>query len=101
MNFNKILIVLGEPNSIFSEVLFKYFNLKSFKKNKSIIIIVGNKKLILKQMRKLRYDFDINEINHIEKAKKKAINLIAQQQNLTMVPGGVTTRTQHPLQSQL
>ena len=27
-------------------------------------------------MRKLRYDFDINEINHIEKAKKKAINLI-------------------------
>ena len=76
MSFNKILIVLGEPNSIFSEVLFKYFKLKSFRKNKSTIIIVGNKKLIFKQMRKLRYDFNINHINHIEKARKKEINLI-------------------------
>ncbi len=76
MNFNKILVVLGEPNSIFSEVLFKYFNSKSFKKNKSIIIMVGNKKLIFKQMRKLRYDFTIHQINSIEKAKKQLINLI-------------------------
>ena len=76
MSFNKILIVLGEPNSIFSEVLFKYFKLKSFKNNKSIIIIVGNKKLIFKQMRKLRYDFNINQINQIEKAREKEINLI-------------------------
>ena len=76
MNFNKILVVLGEPNSIFSEVLFKYFNSKNFKKNKSIIIIVGNKKLIFKQMGKLRYDFKINQINSIDKAKKQVINLI-------------------------
>ena len=76
MNFNKILVVLGEPNSIFSEVLFKYFNSKSFKKNKSIIIMVGNKKLIFKQMRKLRYNFTIHQINSIEKAKKQLINLI-------------------------
>ena len=75
MNFNRILIVLGEPNSVFSEVLFKYFNLKSFKRNKNIIIIVGNKRLIFKQMRKLRYDFKINQINKVEKAKKHAINL--------------------------
>ena len=68
MNFNKILVVLGEPNSIFSEVLFKYFNSKSFKKNKNIIIMVGNKKLIFKQMRKLRYDFRIKQINSIKKA---------------------------------
>ena len=76
MNFNIILIVLGEPNSIFSEVLFKYFNFKSFKKNKSIIVIVGNKKLIFKQMRKLKYNFYINQIDHLEKAKKQTINLI-------------------------
>ncbi len=76
MNFNKILIVLGEPNSVFSEVLFKYFNSKSFKKNKSTIILVGNKRLIFKQMRKLRYDFYINKINHIEKAREQTINLI-------------------------
>ena len=69
MNFNKILVVLGEPNSIFSEVLFKYFNSKSFKKNKNIIIMVGNKKLIFKQMKKLRYNFTINQINSIKKQK--------------------------------
>ena len=76
MKFNKILIVLGEPNSIFSEVLFKYFSLKNLKKNKSIIILVGNKKLIYKQMKKLKYNFNINQINHIEKARKQRINLI-------------------------
>ncbi len=76
MNNNKILIVPGEPNSIFSEVLFKYFNLQSFKKNKNIIIIVGNKRLIFKQMKKLRYNFKINQINNLNQAKKKTINLI-------------------------
>ena len=76
MNFNKILVVLGEPNSIFSEVLFKYFTSTSYKKNKNIIIMVGNKKLIFKQMRKLKYDLRINQINCVEKAKKQVINLI-------------------------
>ena len=76
MNFNKILVVLGEPNSIFSEVLFKYFTSTSYKKNKNIIIMVGNKKLIFKQMRKLKYNLRINQINCVEKAKKQVINLI-------------------------
>ena len=76
MNYSRILIVLGEPNSIFSEVLFKYFELKSFKKNKNIIILIGNKKLIYKQMKKLGYDFYINQINDIKKASKQNINLL-------------------------
>ena len=76
MNFNRILIVHGEPNSIFLEVLFKYFKLKSFKKNNSIIILIGNKKLIYKQMKKLGYNFYINQINDIKKATKQDINLI-------------------------
>ena len=38
--------------------------------------MVGNKKLIFKQMRKLRYNFTIHQINSIEKAKKQLINLI-------------------------
>jgi hypothetical protein len=74
MNYSRILIVLGEPNSIFSEVLFKYFESKSFKKNKNIIILIGNKKLIYKQMKKLGYDFNINQINDIKKATKQNIN---------------------------
>ena len=32
MNINIILIVLGEPNSTFSEILFKYFKSKNLKK---------------------------------------------------------------------
>ena len=35
MSTNKILIILGEPNSTFSEVLFKYFRSKFFKQNKN------------------------------------------------------------------
>ena len=34
MNINTILIVLGEPNSTFSEILFKYFKSEKFKKFK-------------------------------------------------------------------
>ncbi len=34
MRINKIIIILGEPQSIFSEILFKYFNSKEFSKNK-------------------------------------------------------------------
>ena len=34
MKINKIIIILGEPNSIFSEILFKYFKSDEFFKNK-------------------------------------------------------------------
>ena len=34
MSSKIILVVLGEPNSTFSEILFKYFKSKKFKKNK-------------------------------------------------------------------
>ena len=76
MNSNVILIVLGEPNSTFSEVLFKYFKSVKFKKNKNKIILIGNKKLLQKQMKKLRFNFHINEIHDVKKSKSKLINLI-------------------------
>mgnify|MGYP001396531039 CR=1 FL=1 len=34
MKINNILIVLGEPQSTFSEILFKYFISKEFLKSK-------------------------------------------------------------------
>ena len=55
MNSNIILIVLGEPNSIFSEILFKYFKSRDFKRNKSKIILIGNRELVEKQMEQLKY----------------------------------------------
>jgi 4-hydroxy-L-threonine phosphate dehydrogenase PdxA len=76
MNSNFILIILGEPNSTFSELLFKYFKSKNFKKSKDTIVLIGNNKLLKKQMKKLNYNFLINEIIDIKNAKKKIINII-------------------------
>ena len=61
MNTRKILIVLGEPNSTFTEVLFKYFQSKKFKNNKSIIVLIGSKKLFEIQMKKLKYKLMVLE----------------------------------------
>tara|TARA_A100001011_G_scaffold306122_1_gene320990 strand:- start:1742 stop:2707 length:966 start_codon:yes stop_codon:yes gene_type:complete len=76
MNSKIILIVLGEPNSIFSEVLFNYFKSNNFLRNKHRIILIGSKRLIQKQMERLNYSFYINEIFDIKNAKKKKINII-------------------------
>ena len=76
MSTNKILIILGEPNSTFSEVLFKYFRSKFFKQNKNKIILIGNKKLFQSQMIKLKYNFKIKEISSLKNYTAKKINII-------------------------
>ena len=76
MNSNIILVVLGEPNSTFSEILLKYFKSKEFKKNKIKIILIGNRRLFERQMRKLNYNFLINEITDIKKSSSRLINII-------------------------
>ena len=76
MNINYILVALGEPNSTFSEILFKYFSSRNFKKNKKKIILIGNINLLTKQMKSLKYRFSINEIFELKHAKKKTINMI-------------------------
>ncbi len=76
MNSKVILIVLGEPNSIFSEVLFKYFKSINFKKNKYKIVLVGCKKLFKKQMKYLNYNFNMKQIYNINKSSTKLINII-------------------------
>ena len=74
MNIKFIIIVLGEPYSIFSEILGKYFSKnKKFKKK---IIIIGNKKLFKDQLKKLNYTFPINEIANFKEAKKNTVNII-------------------------
>ena len=77
MNIKPIIIVSGEPFSIFSEIFFKALKVK---KIKSPIILVASKKLIYKQMKKLKYNFDINIINrrnyNLKDINNKDINLI-------------------------
>ena len=76
MSTNKILIILGEPNSTFSEVLFKYFCSKFIKQNKNKIILIGNKKLFQRKIFKLKYNFKVKEISSLKKYTAKEINII-------------------------
>jgi len=80
MKFKPLLIVLAEPYSIFSEILFKSLKHKSIKKFKKKIILVGSKKLLEKQMLSLGYKFRFNEVtlhemNNLQTYKNK-INII-------------------------
>ena len=77
MSCKPILIVAGEPNSVFLEIFFK-----SLKKNyyKSPLIIIVCKKLLIKQMEYFGFNLEINEINldnvNFEKLSNKKINII-------------------------
>ena len=75
MNKKPIIIVSGEPYSVFLEILFK-----SLKRTiiKNPIILIGSQKLIIKQMLKLKYDFKINLISEykLDLIDNKKINLI-------------------------
>jgi 4-hydroxythreonine-4-phosphate dehydrogenase len=74
--FKPILIVAGEPNSIFFELFFKVIK----KKIKSPIILIASKKLITKQAKILKKKISFNITNEYEIIKKKKnlkkINLI-------------------------
>ncbi len=71
-----ILIVLGEPNSTFSEILFKYFNSNNFKRINKKIILIGNYELLEKQMIYLNYKIHLNRITDINKSLKRRVNII-------------------------
>ena len=69
MNYKPIIIVAGEPNSIFLEIFFKAFK---YKKYKSPIILICSLKILNLQMK----SFKINKkINILEISKLKSYNL--------------------------
>ena len=74
--YKPILIVAGEPNSIFTEILFK--SLKKIKV-KSPIILICSERLFKSQMKKLKYKLKINIINKNLKNQKlsySCLNLV-------------------------
>jgi 4-hydroxythreonine-4-phosphate dehydrogenase len=77
MGKKPIVIVGGEPNSIFLEIFFKSIKANSYK---SPLIIVVSKKLLQEQMIKLGFSFKINDIDikfkNFSKLDNKKINLI-------------------------
>ena len=72
-----IIIVSGEPNSIFLEIFFKSIKVEKYQ---SPLIIISSKDLLNKQMKKLGYNYKINIIDrkHIDfnNLNNKQINLI-------------------------
>ena len=80
MKNNNIIIVAGEPYSVFFEIFFKSLKNKKVKKIKKPIILIGSKRMLIKQMDRLKYKFKVNEIfyNEINKIKidNKKINIL-------------------------
>jgi len=76
VSYKPIIIVAGEPNSIFFELFFKVVK----KKIKSPIILIASKKIITKQAKILKQKISFNITNEFEIIKKKnnlkRINLI-------------------------
>ena len=60
MKYKPILIVHGEPNSIFLEILFKSLKYKKFK---NPMILICSQKILKFQMKKLKFNMDIKIIN--------------------------------------
>ena len=77
MNYKPILIVSGEPNSIFLEIFFKAIK---FKEIKSPLILISSENILKKQMKKLKIKNRINLLNYknlrFQKIDNKSINLI-------------------------
>jgi len=77
MSKEPIIIVGGEPNSIFLEIFFKSLKTNTYK---SPLIIIISKKLLKEQMKKLGFTFKINTINKtlndFSKLNNNQINLI-------------------------
>ena len=77
MIYKPIIIVAGEPNSIFLEIFFKALTYKKFK---SPIILIASLNLLKLQMKKLNIKKNIKLLNYIKlneyKLNNKSINLI-------------------------
>ena len=77
MNYRPIILVAGEPNSIFFEILFKVY--KKIK-IKSPLILIASQKLLYLQMKKLNFKKKIKVINQKKikdyKLNNDSINLI-------------------------
>jgi len=77
MNFKPLLIVHGEPNSVFLEIFFKSLRYKKFK---NPLILICSHKILKFHMKKLKFKMGIKilELSSLNKIKlnNKAINVI-------------------------
>ena len=71
MNYKPIIIVAGEPNSIFFEIFFKALKTEKFK---SPIILIASIDILKLQMKKLRFKREIKLLTLPELKKTKLDN---------------------------
>jgi len=80
MKFSPIIVVAGEPRSVFLELFFKIYKSKFINKYKRPLLLIASKKLVLQQMMMLGYKIKVRDIAESEINKKnlnnKKINLI-------------------------
>ena len=75
MNSNPIIIIGGEPQSIFLEIFLKA--IKKLKRQKKPIILISSKDILKKNIKKFNNNIKINELdNNYSNLKLKSINLV-------------------------
>ena len=75
MSSNPIIIIGGEPHSIFLEIFLKA--IKKLKKRKKPIILISSKDILKKNIKKFNNNIEINELdNNYSNLKLKSINLV-------------------------
>ena len=67
-NYSPILVVAGDPKSVFLEIFFK-----SFKISKRPLVLIVSKKVLKQQMKLFKYNFNLNELFN-QKIKRKEIS---------------------------
>lgn len=97
MKNKPLIIVSGEPYSVFLEIFYKIFKSSFYKKYKIPIILIGSKNMIELQMKKMKYSYKINLIkkNEIKNAKlnNNKINLIDVELNFKKPFGKITNKS--------
>ena len=95
MNYKPIIIVAGEPNSVFFELFFRVIK----KKIKSPIILIASKKLITKQAKILKKKISFSITNELEVIKNKnnleKINLINVDFKQSTAFSKITSKSNH------
>ena len=75
MSFNPIIIVGGEPQSIFIEIFIKA--IQKLKKIKKPIILISSEEILNKNMRKFKKNLKLNNLKEdFSNIRRKRINLI-------------------------
>ena len=99
MNNKPVIIIAGEPYSIFFEIYFKIFKSNFINNYKRPIIIIGSKLLMIKQMKKLNYNYKINLLNpkkiDLLKINNKKINLVNVNFNFKKTFDKITNKSKH------